>query len=625
MALLAVQAIKFTLNTAGNLDPTRTLVLRGQFVAQVNKRFRDLKGAINQLLTKDNFLDPVRPTEYQPGIIPIALAAKYEYMRSDVKVEQFMGWLKDQERQGILEIIQRPGGLRRGQSQAWSDTYIRSSYSKGIAQGRADLRKLGADIPSFEQIPGGISSVFNQPFHADRVALCYTRCFNGMKGVTEAMNGYLSRELALGMAGGQSPYAIAKRINERVDKIGIVRARMIARTEIIQSHNEAALNEYERAEIEIGETVKVEWVATMDNRVRPHHAERDGKIYERSVAREMLGEPNCRCSLAPYVESLDKKTPKAPVKKAVGKLGKSPMSIIGDLANCIIPTVNMILNRPVVCSDYTRDAKGNWFLAGKVIGKDVIEKLNKMRIPSAWRDVVIAINPMDKIQAIGRDSAGRWQYRYSAAHIVRAAQRKFDKIKSFARDLPLIRIQMKYGIAAGDSRAFLLSLEDKTAIRAGSTADLKAKKKAYGLTTLKSRHVKVEGNKIIFDFTAKGGLPAYYEIEDSVLAKWLRERKTMVGVNENLFSDIPASKMNKYIQEISGKKYTLKDYRTYHGTRIAREELEQYAGRELTKKEKKDIVKKVSTKVSEFLHNTSAMAKGSYINPMVWNIIGGLP
>jgi SPP1 gp7 family putative phage head morphogenesis protein len=310
---MALPAIKFTLNTARNFDPTRTLVLRGQFVAQVNKRFRALKGAINQLLTKDNFLDPVKPTEYQSGVIPIALAAKYEYMRSDVKVDQFMEWLKDQEGQGILEIIQRPGGLRRGQSQAWSDTYIRSSYSKGIAQGRADLRKLGADIPSFEQIPGGISSVFNQPFHADRVALCYTRCFNGMKGVTEAMNGYLSRELALGMAGGQSPYAIARRINERVDKIGIVRGRLIARTEIIQSHNEAALNEYERAEIEIGETVKVEWVATMDNRVRPHHAERDGKIYERSVAREMLGEPNCRCGLAPYVERLDKKLLKAPV------------------------------------------------------------------------------------------------------------------------------------------------------------------------------------------------------------------------------------------------------------------------------------------------------------------------
>ena len=447
-----------------------------------------------------------------------------------------------------------------------------------------------------------------------------------MKGVTEAMNGHLSRELALGMAGGQSPYAIARRINERVDKIGIVRGRLIARTEIIQSHNEAALNEYERAEIEIGETVKVEWVATMDNRVRPHHAERDGKIYERSVAREMLGEPNCRCGLAPYVESLEKKKGrKAPVKKAVGKLGKSPMSIIGDLANCIFPTVNMILNKPIACQDYTRDAKGNWILAGKIVGKDVIEKLNKLRIPPAWRDVVIAVNPMDKIQAIGRDAAGRWQYRYSAAHIVRATQRKFDRIKSFVRDLPLIRTQMKYGIAAGDSRALLLSLEDKIAIRAGSTADLKAKKKAYGLTTLKSRHVKIEGNKIIFDFTAKKGLPAHYEVEDSVLAKWIKERKGRLAINDNLFSDISSSKMNKYIQEISGKKYTLKDYRTYHGTRIAREELEQYAGRELTKKEKRSIVQKVSTKASEFLHNTPTMAKEAYIDLMVWDIIGGLP
>lgn len=304
---MALPAIKFTLNATRLIDPTRTIVLRSQFVAQVNKRFRDLKGAITRLLTKDNFLEPVKPTEYQPGIILIGLAAKYEYLRSDIKVEQFMGWLQDQERQGILEIIQRPGGLRRGQSQAWTDTYIKSSYQKGIAQGRADLRAAGADIPSFQQIPGGVSAVFNQPFHADRVALIYTRCFNEMKGITEAMNGHLSRELALGMAQGQSPYAIARRINERVDKIGITRGKLIARTEIAQCHNEAALNEYQRAAIEIGEPVKAEWIAVMDNRTRAHHAERHGHIYEIGEARELLGEPNCRCGLKPWVKSLERK------------------------------------------------------------------------------------------------------------------------------------------------------------------------------------------------------------------------------------------------------------------------------------------------------------------------------
>ena len=313
---MTASALQFNINTARDSDPTRTIVLRYQFISQVNKRFRDLKGAINRLLTKDNFLEPVKLTEYlpqfplaiiSPGIIPIGLAAKYEYLRADVKVEQFMDWLRDQESQGILEFFYRPGGLRRGQSQAWTDMYIRSSYQKGIAQARADLRIAGADIPGFQQIPGGVSGVFNQPFHVDRVALIYTRCFNGMKGITEAMNGQLSRELALGMAEGQSPYQIARRINKKVDDIGIVRGRLIARTEVIQSHNEAALNEYERAEIEIGETVKVKWIATMDDRVRPKHAKWHNNIYERSVARGMLGEPNCRCGLAPWIESLQEK------------------------------------------------------------------------------------------------------------------------------------------------------------------------------------------------------------------------------------------------------------------------------------------------------------------------------
>lgn len=290
---MALAALKFSVNTARDVDPTRTIILRGQFISQVNKRFRDLKNAITHLLTKDNFLEPAVPQEYRPGITLIGLAAKYEYLRSDVKVDLFMDWLKDQESQGILEITQRPGGLRRGQSQAWTDTYIQSSYQRGIGQARADLRTAGADISSFQSIPGGVAGVFNQPFHADRVALIYTRCFNEMEGITEAMNGHLSRELALGMAQGQSPYQIARRINEKVDNIGIVRGRLIARTEIVQSHNEAALNEYERAEIEIGEPVLVEWVAVMDDRTRSYHAARNGKVYERDVARGMLGEPNC--------------------------------------------------------------------------------------------------------------------------------------------------------------------------------------------------------------------------------------------------------------------------------------------------------------------------------------------
>ena len=149
---------------------------------------------------------------------------------------------------------------------------------------------------------------------------------------------------------------------------------------------------------------------------------------------------------------------------------------------------------------------------------------------------------------------------------------------------------------------------------------------AYGLTTLQNEHVKIEGNKIILDFTAKEGIAAHYELEDRVLATWLQERKNATIAGEMLFPDVSASKLNSYLKELAGgKKYTIKDFRTYHGTKIAFEEIKQYSGYAIPDKEKKTIVKKISEKASNFLKNTPTMARNSYIDPMVWDFIGGIP
>ena len=104
---------------------------------------------------------------------------------------------------------------------------------------------------------------------------------------------------------------------------------------------------------------------------------------------------------------------------------------------------------------------------------------------------------------------------------------------------------------------------------------------------------------------------------------WLKKRKAITKKGEKLFN-VPATKLNKYLKTISGKKYTVKDFRTYHGTRIAYEEIKKYARKVIDIKEKKRIIKEVSETVSKFLHNTPAMAKNSYIDPMVWEFIGGL-
>ena len=154
--------------------------------------------------------------------------------------------------------------------------------------------------------------------------------------------------------------------------------------------------------------------------------------------------------------------------------------------------------------------------------------------------------------------------------------------------------------------------------------DLKASQKAYGLTTLQHEHIKIDGHRITIKFIAKEGVPAHYEVVDKTLAGWLKERKAKTTAGEQLFSDVSADKLNRYLGKISNKAYTIKDYRTYHGTRVAFGELNKYSGMVLTDKEKKELIKKVTEKVARVLANTPAMAKKSYIDPMVWEIIGGL-
>jgi DNA topoisomerase-1 len=276
------------------------------------------------------------------------------------------------------------------------------------------------------------------------------------------------------------------------------------------------------------------------------------------------------------------------------------------------------------CKDYVRRDKA-WFLGDKEIAGDELERLNKMRLPPAWTDVVASTDPNSKVQAIGKDAAGRWQYRYSAEHIAQAAREKFDRLKSFANDIPEIRQGMAAAITKDDPRAWLLHFEDQTAIRVGSEKDFKAKVKAYGLTTLQNEHVTLDGSKIILDFIAKEGKKAHYEFVDDELAGFLKKRLERTTIGEQLFPDVTASTLNKFLKELAGgKDYSIKDFRTFHGTRIAYEELKDYAGVVLNDKEKKKLVKEVCTKVSDFLHNTPAMAKNSYIDPMVWDFIGGI-
>jgi len=307
------------------------------------------------------------------------------------------------------------------------------------------------------------------------------------------------------------------------------------------------------------------------------------------------------------------------------------MSSIGRLSNCVVGGLRILqsmaeLRVPTLaksCIDYVRNDEGQWLLNNQILEDAAeLERLKNLRIPPAWSKVTATTNIGAKVQAVGMDAAERWQYRILAEAQEASARKKFDRVKLFSKDMVEIRKGINKGIKVNDPRAYVLEIENRTAIRVGSDTDFKAKKKAYGLTTLQNEHVRVNGDKITFDFIAKEGLPAHYEIRSKKLAAFLKERIEKTTVGEKLFPDVNARKLNNYIKELAeGKKYSAKDFRTYHGTRIAFDRLKGYGGEALDVAAKKKLEKEVLKEVSDFLHNTPVMAKKSYIDPMVWDFI----
>lgn len=284
------------------IDPTRTTTLRKRMIADVNRRFKLLIKDINDaIITQDCFgLKQSTP-------LPLfnVTPRQFDFPRSPDKVKAFMRWLKDMERRRILVVEQRPGRIGQTAEEAWTDVYIRSAYQEGIRRAGQELKKAGIAVP----IPSGALGVdpmtlaFNTPIHADRVGLLYTRTFSELEGITAAMDQQISGILAQGMAEGRNPYEIAKDITGRVEAIGMVRARTLARTEIIRAHHLAAMQEYKNAGL-VGVKIQSEWL-TAGFDVCPKCAPLEGKVFSIEEITPMIPRhPNCRCTAIPYIEGV---------------------------------------------------------------------------------------------------------------------------------------------------------------------------------------------------------------------------------------------------------------------------------------------------------------------------------
>ena len=306
-------------NAVLQMDPTRTLTLRKKFVADMDKRFLALKKLITvSIVLNDCFGLKPRVTAPTPFFIQAAAKpGQFAFDRSSAKVEAFMAWLAEQEAAGVLQMVQksRIGGAVE---QPWTNIYIDTAYQRGIRRGRQELRNQGVGIPGFgdSQLRDPIMVAFNQPIHADRVGLIYTRTYSDLKGITAAMDTQISRVLAQGMAEGRGPRELANAILQTIDgsgkKLALTdslgrfvpaqrRAQMLARTEVIRAHHAANIQEYRNAGIE-GVSVKAEWsTAGFNVCTRCLDMAKSGPYTLDEIEYKIPLHPNCRCVAIPIV------------------------------------------------------------------------------------------------------------------------------------------------------------------------------------------------------------------------------------------------------------------------------------------------------------------------------------
>ena len=236
-------------------DPTHTVTLRNVFAREMKRRFRELTKVIKvSVVDRDCF---GLKSAVQGNQMNSTIPKQFNFGRSSDKVAAFMAWLQQQVEKGILDvrIFNQVGSAVES---AWTNRYIYDSYKRGVLRARQEMLKVGMDIPSMEET-GGINATLSLPFHVDRLGLLFTRTFNDLKGITDEMDTLISRVLTQGIADGDSPLLLARKLVEvinnsggdlsLVDSLGRFisaerRAVILARTEIIRAHHVATIQEY---------------------------------------------------------------------------------------------------------------------------------------------------------------------------------------------------------------------------------------------------------------------------------------------------------------------------------------------------------------------------------------------
>jgi len=263
----------------------------------------------------------------------------------------------------------------------------------------------------------------------------------------------------------------------------------------------------------------------------------------------------------------------------------------------------------------------------KISDNHELDRYKKLVIPPAWRDVKISQLKNGHLQVVGLDEKSRKQYKYHPIWSQLRNQTKFFKMNAFGKALPKIRKQIAKDL--GEQKmserkilALVLRLMEETHIRIGNEY-YAAKNKTYGLSTLRTKHVKTTKSKLTFEFVGKKGKEHSVSVSDKKLIKLVNQCEEIPGWELFKFYDesgqkqtVDSTMINTYIQDLSGSNFTAKDFRTWGASKIYFETLYDIGYKEDNKDNEKAILEAIDAAADQ-LGNTRAVCRNYYVHPFI--------
>jgi DNA topoisomerase-1 len=256
-----------------------------------------------------------------------------------------------------------------------------------------------------------------------------------------------------------------------------------------------------------------------------------------------------------------------------------------------------------------------------------LARIKSLAIPPAWTDVWICPQANGHLQATGRDARGRKQYRYHPKWRTARDEVKYERMINFGRALPIIRKEVERALALpGLPRekvlATIVYLLEATMMRIGND-EYARDNKSYGLTTLRNRHVRIDGSEVEFRFRGKSGVYHDVKVHDRRLARIVKRTRDLPGQDLFQYLDedgerhtVGSADVNDWLRTVTGEEYTAKDFRTWSGTVLAALALREFAQFDSDAQAKKNVVRAIET-VAEKLGNTPSVCRKCYVHPAV--------